>query len=67
MKNTKRINYNDLIPYLFRDHKELPKKYLKSCEEFFESIGIKTKGTSNKQKEQATSEQAAGAGNKQQA
>jgi len=53
----KKINYNDLIPYLFRDHKELPKKYIESCESFFESIGIKTKGTSSKQHEDTSSKQ----------
>ena len=38
----KKINLNDLTHYFFRDHKELPEDYLKSCREFFESLGIKT-------------------------
>jgi hypothetical protein len=39
----KRYNKNDLTHYFFRDHSELPESYLKSCREFFESLGIKTK------------------------
>jgi hypothetical protein len=39
----KRIKNNDLTHYFFRDHSELPESYLKSCREFFESLGIKTK------------------------
>jgi len=37
----KRINYNDLLPWFREDHGQLPKAYLKSCEEFFRELGIK--------------------------
>tara|TARA_R110002051_G_scaffold180138_2_gene249748 strand:+ start:35 stop:277 length:243 start_codon:yes stop_codon:yes gene_type:complete len=38
----KRINYNDLLPwFLEQDHGQLPKAYLKSCNEFFRELGIK--------------------------
>lgn len=47
----KRIRNNDLTHYFFRDHKELPESYLKSCKDYFKKIGIELK-------EQATSAQA---------
>jgi hypothetical protein len=50
----KRIRNNDLTHYFFRDHSELPESYLKSCREFFESLGIKRQASSDKP--QATSD-----------
>jgi hypothetical protein len=41
MINMRRINHNDLIPWFTRDHKELPRSYLRSCKKFFEELGIK--------------------------
>ena len=55
----KRYNKNDLTHYFFRDHSELPESYLKSCREFFESLGIKTKvdkQQASSDKPQATSD-----------
>jgi hypothetical protein len=52
----KKINHNDLLPWFTMDHGQLPASYLKSCQEFFKSLGIKT--ASNKlqaDKLQATS------------
>jgi len=34
----KRINYNDLTHYFLRDHAELPRAYLDSCEKFFREL-----------------------------
>jgi hypothetical protein len=34
----KRIKHNDLTHYFLRDHAELPRAYLASCEKFFKSI-----------------------------
>ena len=31
----KRIKHNDLTHYFLREHEELPRAYLASCEEFF--------------------------------
>ena len=41
MASTKRIKHNDLTHYFLRDHKDLPRAYLASCEAFFKSIKIK--------------------------
>jgi hypothetical protein len=38
-----KIRNNDLTHYFFRDHKELPEEYLKSCREFFTKIGLELK------------------------
>ena len=38
----KRINHNNLLPWFTDDHGTLPASYLKSCQEFFKSLGIKT-------------------------
>ena len=35
----KRIKHNDLTHYFLRDHAELPRAYLASCEKCFDSIG----------------------------
>ena len=43
----KRIRNNDLTHYFFRDHKELPEEYLKSCREFFTEIGLELKENSS--------------------
>ena len=37
-KIMKRINYNDLTHYFLRDHAELPRAYLDSCEKFFREL-----------------------------
>ena len=39
----KRIKHNDLTHYFIRDHKTLPKAYLKSCNEFFNSLPLNVK------------------------
>ena len=33
-----RIKHNDLTHYFIRDHKDLPRAYLRKCEKFFQSI-----------------------------
>jgi len=38
---TKRIKHNDLTHYFLREHKELPRAYLASCEKFFKELSIK--------------------------
>ena len=40
----KRINHNNLLPWLLEDHGQLPDAYLKSCQKFFDGL----KATSNK-------------------
>ena len=35
---SKRIKHNDLTHYFLRDHKDLPRAYLDSCEKFFQTI-----------------------------
>ena len=39
----KRIKHNDLTHYFIRDHKTLPKAYLKICNEFFNSLPLNVK------------------------
>ena len=34
----KRIKHNDLIPWFIVTHADLPPAYLKSCQEFFNSL-----------------------------
>jgi hypothetical protein len=34
----KRIKHNDLTHYFLRQHSELPRAYLASCEKFFNSL-----------------------------
>ena len=34
----KRINKNDLIPWFTMNHGDLPPAYVKSCQEFFNSL-----------------------------
>jgi hypothetical protein len=34
----KRIKHNDLLPWFTDDHRDLPPAYLKSCQEFFNSL-----------------------------
>ena len=36
----KRIKHNDLTHYFLRDHAELPRAYLASCEKFFKSLKL---------------------------
>ena len=50
----KRIKHNDLLPWFTDDHRDLPPAYLKSCQEFFDSIkqqasSSKPQASSNKQ------------------
>ena len=40
-KKMKRIKHNDLTHYFLRDHAELPRAYLASCEKFFRELGKK--------------------------
>lgn len=44
----KRIKHNDLTHYFIRDHKTLPKSYLRSCKQLFDSFdsNFKAQGTS---------------------
>ena len=46
----KRIKHNDLTHYFIRDHKTLPKSYLRSCKQLFDSFdsNFKAQGTSAK-------------------
>ena len=39
----KRIKHNDLTHYFLRDHKDLPRAYLDSCEKFFKELSAKEK------------------------
>ena len=50
----KRINKNDLIPWFTQNHGDLPPAYVKSCQEFFNSLKL-----------QATSSEAQASSNKQ--
>ena len=34
----KKIDNNNLIPWFFDDHQDLPADYLESCEKFFKEI-----------------------------
>ena len=36
--NKKKIDNNNLIPWFFDDHQDLPADYLESCEKFFKEI-----------------------------
>jgi len=50
----KRIKHNDLLPWFTDDHRDLPPAYLKSCQEFFNSLkqqapSSKPQASSNKQ------------------
>jgi hypothetical protein len=36
----KRIKHNDLTHYFLREHSELPRAYLASCEKFFKSLKL---------------------------
>ena len=48
----KRINHNDLIPWFTQNHADLPPGYLKSCQEFFDSLqasSSKPQASSSKQ------------------
>ena len=44
----KRIKHNDLTHYFLRDHEELPRAYLASCEKFFKKLSSKRQATSTK-------------------
>ena len=46
VKKSIRIKHNDLTHYFIRDHKDLPRAYLASCEKFFKSL--KQQPTTNK-------------------
>jgi len=45
----KRIKHNDLTHYFLRDHKDLPRAYLASCEKFFKELSRKRQASSTKQ------------------
>jgi len=40
-----RIKHNDLTHYFMADHKDLPRAYVASCEEFFKSIKLQASST----------------------
>ena len=42
----KRIKHNDLTHYFLRDHAELPRAYLASCEKFFKELSVKQRAAS---------------------
>jgi hypothetical protein len=44
----KRIKHNDLTHYFLRDHKDLPRAYLASCEKFFKELSAKQQASSTK-------------------
>ena len=44
----KRIKHNDLTHYFLRDHKDLPRAYLASCEKFFKELSAKQQASSRK-------------------
>jgi len=44
----KRIKHNDLTHYFLRDHEELPRAYLASCEKFFKELSTKRQASSYK-------------------
>tara|TARA_B100000519_G_scaffold160621_1_gene142550 strand:+ start:551 stop:763 length:213 start_codon:yes stop_codon:yes gene_type:complete len=48
MKAMKRIKHNDLTHYFIRDHDQLPRAYLASCEKFFKELSLKQQATSTK-------------------
>jgi hypothetical protein len=55
-----RIKHRDLTHYFLREHSQLPRAYVASCEKFFKELSNKQQATSNKQqatsnKQQATS------------
>ena len=57
-RKMKRIKHNDLTHYFFRDHKDLPRAYLRKCEKFFQTIQdrlITKKDAAYLYKQQATS------------
>ena len=39
----KKIKKNDLTHYFIKNHKKLPKAYLKSCDEFFNNLPLNVK------------------------
>ena len=50
----KRIKHNNLLPWFTDDHRTLPASYVKSCQEFFDSLkqqapSSKPQASSNKQ------------------
>jgi hypothetical protein len=49
----KRIKHNDLLPWFTDDHRTLPASYVKSCQEFFNSL--KQQAPSASRKRQAAS------------
>jgi hypothetical protein len=54
----KRIKHNDLTHYFLRQHSELPRAYLASCEKFFNSL--KQQAPSSEPQASASSKQQAG-------
>ena len=50
----KRIKHNDLTHYFLRDHKDLPRAYLASCEKFFKELSAKLQATSSKRQAPAS-------------
>jgi hypothetical protein len=54
----KRIKHNDLLPWFTDDHRTLPASYVKSCQEFFDSL--KQQAPSSKPQASSNKQQAAG-------
>jgi hypothetical protein len=50
----KRIKHNNLLPWFTDDHRTLPASYVKSCQEFFDSL----QATSSKQRAASVKQQA---------
>jgi hypothetical protein len=53
----KRIKHNDLTHYFLRQHSELPRAYLASCEKFFKEISSKRQAASNEQQASSSKQQ----------
>jgi len=49
----KRIKHRDLTHYFLREHSQLPRAYVASCEKFFKELSGKRQASSSKR--QATS------------
>jgi len=45
----RRINHNNLLPWFREDHGQLPKAYIKSCQEFFDEISKRQAASSKRQ------------------
>jgi hypothetical protein len=66
----KKIKHNDLIPWFTWNRADLPASYVKSCEKFFQELGVRAasrKPQAASFKQQAASSKQQATSNKQQA